>query len=381
MKKALILVVIVAILGGFAYFGSQGGQPAAAANLPAKAPAAKVANSVVAQAKVQPVRSVSLSMRAGGFVSEIAVAEGDSVAAGQVLVRLQAEQQQAAVALAEANLSRGRAHLGELVAGARQQEIAQAEAAVSSARAALEKLMAGADQNQLIAAGADLADAEAALQQAQADYDRAGGALATGIGASPVSLRLQQITNAYRAAKARLAVLEGQPRPADVAMARAEVSRSQAQLDLVRSGARRETIDAAEAEVSAAQASLVQARAALAETELRAPFAGVVAALDAKVGEQLAAGSPVVRLADFSAWEIETTDLTEVQVVKLTVGDSTTVTVDALPGVEMAGTIVRIRSLGENRQGDVVYRVTVRPSESDPRLRWNMTAMVNVAAK
>lgn len=107
----------------------------------------------------------------------------------------------------------------------------------------------------------------------------------------------------------------------------------------------------------------------------------MVAALDAKVGEQVVAGAPVVRLADLSAWEIETTDLTEVQVVKLVVGDSTTITVDALPGVEMAGTVVRIRSLGENRQGDVVYRVTVRPSQSDARLRWNMTAMVSVGAK
>lgn len=381
MKKILIAGVIIAILGGVVYFGSQGGQPAAAANLPAKAPAAKTTNQVVAQAKVQPVRSASLSMKAGGFVSEVAVAEGEEVAAGQVLVRLYSEQQAAAVAQAEANLGRSRARLDELKAGARPQEIAQAEAALAATQASLQKLMAGAEENQLIAARADLANAQASLQQAQADYDRAGGVLATGIGASPVSLRLHQATNAYKAAEARLAALEDQPRPADVAVARAEVSRGQAQLDLVRAGARRETIAAAEAEVAAAQAGLAQAKAALADTELRAPFAGVVAALDARLGEQAAPGAPVVRLADVSAWEIETTDLTEVQVVKVKAGDASVITVDALPGVELAGTVARIRSLGENRQGDIVYRVTVRPSQTDQRLRWNMTAMVSIGAK
>jgi len=62
-------------------------------------------------------------------------------------------------------------------------------------------------------------------------------------------------------------------------------------------------------------------------------------------------------------------------------GDTTTISVDALPGVELAGTVARIRSLGENRQGDIVYRVTVRPSQTDERLCWNMTAMVSIGAK
>jgi len=42
----------------------------------------------------------------------------------------------------------------------------------------------------------------------------------------------------------------------------------------------------------------------------------------------------------------------------------------------MAGQVTRIRSLGENRQGDITYRVIITPNEQDSRLRWNMTASV-----
>ena len=39
----------------------------------------------------------------------------------------------------------------------------------------------------------------------------------------------------------------------------------------------------------------------------------------------------------------------------------------------------RIRALGENRQGDITYVVTVTPARHDARLRWNMTTSVTIA--
>ena len=54
------------------------------------------------------------------------------------------------------------------------------------------------------------------------------------------------------------------------------------------------------------------------------------------------------------------------------------ITVDALPGVEIPGKVTRIRAYGENRQGDIVYMVVVKPDRQDERLRWNMTASVSI---
>jgi HlyD family secretion protein len=88
------------------------------------------------------------------------------------------------------------------------------------------------------------------------------------------------------------------------------------------------------------------------------------------------AGTPVVELADLSAWQIETDDLTELDVVNVQVGSEVALTFDAIPDLEMAGTVQRIKSLGEEKMGDVTYTVVVRPEDYDPRLRWRMTALV-----
>lgn len=284
---------------------------------------------IVAEGTVVPATSANLAMASGGIAAEVLVKEGDRVSANQPLIRLASAQQQAAVATAQAALSR--------------------------AQAGRQKLFQGPDDNQLTAARADLANAQAALKQAQAAYDQAGGASNPYAGMLPTSLALEQAYNNYTAAKARLDALQKPPRAADLA--------------------------AAEADIAVAQADLVRAQAALADTELRAPFAGTIATVNVKVGEEVTPGATVIQLADFSAWEIQTTDLTELNVVKVSVGDAVTLTFDAIPGLELPGKVARIKALGTNRQGDIVYTVTVQPDKSDAGLRWNMTAKVSITPK
>jgi HlyD family secretion protein len=135
------------------------------------------------------------------------------------------------------------------------------------------------------------------------------------------------------------------------------------------------------ATVSNAEAAVVLAKAALADTELRAPFDGVVAMLGLQVGETAGAGSIAVRLGDPSVWLVDTTDLTELNIIKLSEGSAATLTLDAIPGLTLTGKVSRIRPYGETRQGDIVYAVTVVPDRQDPRLRWNMTVKVSLETK
>jgi HlyD family secretion protein len=385
MKKLIIAlaVVIVAAVGLFV-FGGVGKNLSASQATPEAKPTVtglKAEGKVTAQGKVVPVKSASLSLQGGGIAVEVPVAEGAEVQAGQLLLRLDSRQQAAAVAQAEASLQRAQAQLDQLKAGPRPEEIAADEATVESAQAVLQRLRQGPDDNQLIAARAEVANAEAALKQAQTAYDRAGGAANPYAGMLPTSLQLEQATNAYIAATARLAALQKGPRAAEVAAAEADIRRAQAQLDLIKAGARPEAIAAAEGEVAAAKAALAQANIALANTELHAPFAGTVVVLDVKVGEQVMPGAPVVRLADCSGWEIETTDLTELNVVGVREGSPATITFDALSGVELAGAVSRIKMLGADKQGDIVYTVVVKPERMDERLRWNMTAQVSIKSQ
>ena len=103
------------------------------------------------------------------------------------------------------------------------------------------------------------------------------------------------------------------------------------------------------------------------------------AALDAHAGEYVEPGTAVAHLADFSAWQVETTDLTELNVARIREGAQAAVTFDAIPGLELPGTVSHIRALGENKQGDITYLVTIKLSRQDPRLRWNMTASATMA--
>ncbi|MGD2206141.1 MAG: biotin/lipoyl-binding protein [Anaerolineae bacterium] len=431
MKKWIIGVVILAVVAGAAYLvvsrSGLGASATAATPEPiGDLPPVKASDEVVAEAVVVPARSANLSLSTGGIVAEVFVAEGDQVGAGQVLLRLDASQQAAAVAQAEAQLRRVQSALAEVIAGprpeeigaaqaavevaqaqlarvqqgARSEEIAAAKASLAAAWASLQKLREGPGEGELVAARADVANAEATLRQAQAAYDRVKSE--PNITARPESLQLEQATNAYEAAKARLKALQEGPsgadvaaaqaqidqaqagldalkapaRSAEVAAAEAEIQRAQAQLDLLLAGARPETIAAAEAEVAAAEAALEQAQVALAETELQAPLAGTVASLDAKVGEQVAPGAPIVVLADLSAWQIETDDLTELNVVRVHEGDPVTVTFDAVPDLELPGLVVRIEAIGKDKMGDITYTVIIQPDRFDERLRWNMTASV-----
>ena len=427
-NKWLIGIVAAVIVVGSGAAVLTRGRAAQTPSVEAAPVVQQTASAVVADARVAPVQSADLSIAAAGIVAEVLVKEGDAVSAGQVLVRLNGARAQAAVEQAQANLSRAEARLAELKAGARVAEIAVAQAGLDAARAQLARIQAparpedlaaaqadmaaaratlqktqeGASQKQLIASQADLANAEAAVRQAQAAYDRVQGD--PNIGARPEALQLQQATNNYNAAKARYddlakgasaadiaqaraqvqraqAALDKVKVPAraeDIAAAQAEVRRAQAQLDLIQSGNRAETVAAAEADVAAAKAGLDQAQAALADTELRAPFAGAVAVLNAKVGESIAAGAVAVRLADLGNWQIETDDLTELAVVRVTVGDTVKLTFDAIPDLEMTGKVLSIGAVGVSKQGDITYKVVIAPEKSDPRLRWNMTASVTI---
>jgi len=154
----------------------------------------------------------------------------------------------------------------------------------------------------------------------------------------------------------------------------------------------RQLIDQAKSTVERNQAALAQSQADLAamqgkaaeservldKSELRAPIDGIVAFLDAKVGEHSSAGTVLVRIADPSAWEVRSDDLTELVVAKVHVGDQVALSFDGIPGLEIPGKVKYIRNYGEKKRGDITYTVFITPDGWDARLRWMMTAQIAI---
>lgn len=216
-----------------------------------------------------------------------------------------------------------------------------------------------------------VASAEARVRDAQARLEQ--------LLAAPDRDRVAAARARVAAAEANLARLRGPARATQLDVAASGVGQAQAALGQVAAPPREVDLEAARVEIEAAQVALAQAELDLEQATLSAPFAGTVARVDLTVGELAGPTAPALVVADTSAWRIETEDLTELEVVRLREGDAVAVRFDALPELELPGRVRQIKPIGGNRQGEIVYTVVVDLEQSDPRLRWNMTAVVSAA--
>jgi HlyD family secretion protein len=141
---------------------------------------------------------------------------------------------------------------------------------------------------------------------------------------------------------------------------------------LLQNGPDPDDLAAAQARIDTANAQLAAAQANLANLELVTPFDGTVVELDLIPGQYVSPGEPVLLLADFSEWFVETDNLTEIEVVEVALGQKVSIIPDALPDLELAGTVVSIKDIYEERQGDTTYTVRIALDRIDPRLRWGM---------
>jgi HlyD family secretion protein len=382
---------------------------------------------IIAQGRVVPVRSAALGLPSAGIVISVPVTLGEHVTAGQLLAQLDTRQLALQLTQAEANLAIAQAKLAQLTQGPTAQDVAAAQQNVASSQAAYDKVRAGpaasdvaaaraaltaAQQNyasvragptaeQMSSLTAQLNNARAALNQAQAAYDKIKGE--PNVGARLESLQLQQATNNLTVATAAYTDAQAHPNEAELAAASSQVQAAQAELDRLTPDAVEiqaqltalENAKAAlarlqpsagdrvvlEAGVTSAQVTRDLAAEQLAAASLLAPFAGTVMTLDIEAGEYATPGTPVLRLADTSAWAIETTDLTELNIAQIEEGLPASVTLDAIPGLELSGYVSQIKPYGDTRQGDIVYTVIVTPDQQDERLRWNMTAKVSIGSR
>ncbi|MCX6038783.1 MAG: HlyD family efflux transporter periplasmic adaptor subunit, partial [Chloroflexi bacterium] len=132
----------------------------------------------------------------------------------------------------------------------------------------------------------------------------------------------------------------------------------------------------AQAQLDTAKAQAAAAQSALDNYDLKAPFAGTVVDINGSVYQMVSPQTWVVALAEPSQWYVDTSDLTEMDVVKISVGQSVQVTADARPGVPMTGVVESISGAPQIQGGDVLYTVHIRLNDPDPSLLWGMTMEV-----
>ena len=363
---------------------------------------------VSASGVIEPHGRVDLTFEQPGLVDEVLVEVGDTVKKGDMLAQLDTDQLALQVRQAQAALASAEAQLDRLKTGARPEEIAAAkaslqaaEAQLSGATARLNRLKAGATEAEIAAAEAELAAATIQQIRAQDFHELTltcvdvewGGQERTicpalGVPEEQARYSLEAANKALAAAQARYdEVLAGtdanqiRAAEANVLAAAAQRDAIKAQLDLLLDGATEGQIAAIEAQVEQARTALEQAELALELATLNAPFDGVIAAVNAKAGEMSPTGRPAITVLDISQFHI-TVSVDELDVGKLSEGQSAKITVEAFPDVTLDGTVESIAPAATLAQGSVVYYdVTITLSPTDTPIRADMTANATIVVK
>lgn len=314
---------------------------------------------VTASGEIKPRNYINIGSNAQGAsrITDIEVLEGQRVRKGQLLAKLESIQPEAQVAAQKANLASSEAD-----SSASEAFLRAAEENIKTAQAAIER--AKSEQER---AGADFERAKQLFEEkliARQEFDQRKSSF-EGLGAS------------VREAEARVLQLRAQ--------------RAQAFAQLT----------ATQRRITVAQANLRQAADVLQRTMATSPIDGVVTNLPVRVGEtvvpgiQNSAASLIMTIADMSIITAEV-KVDETDIVNVTLGQKTEISIDAIPGRKFVGKVIEIgntailRSTGlaasqsaissqEAKDFKVVIALEAPPEEIRPGL--SCTARITTATR
>jgi HlyD family secretion protein len=391
MKKKwwiIIAIVVVVVCLGYAGFSLLQGTSTGQAMADSAADTAVVERGTIrvtidGSGSLVPNDEVSLAFSSGGEVTEVLVAVGDVVEAGDVLARLDDADARQSVADAELQVAQAEINLALTRAEA---ELGLTQANLDAAQASYDEAMALANRagDQLTSTRVTLQRAQDALADAQADYNQAWDPardweLNVKWKKDDLEAEREATQDALAGAQYDVEVAQASYNLEVAGISQANVESAWAQVISSRVSLETEPLQLKQLELSLSQAQLTldSARRALEDTKLVAPMGGTVTLLELTVGERVSAGTTVVELNDLATFVVEI-NLDETDVAKVGVGQEAVVTLDAFPDEELTGEVTDIAPVADVQSGVVLYPVTVQLSPAEVPARVGMTADVGI---
>lgn len=332
----LILVAVLAAIGVGAYLVIGGGSGGSALGQTTTTTVSRgsVRSTVSASGTIQSAETAGASFITSGTVTEVLVEVGDHVREGQVLARVDDASAQADFESASANAS-------------------SAAAGVTSAQAGVSSSQSG------------ITSAQASLSAAQEN--------------------LRELRHSQDATDAQIAEAEAQ-----VASARSQLQQAQASVTSANA-----QVSQAQASQTSANAQVEQAREAVSDTFLRAPIGGTVVEVNGTVGQSSSttgATSDATSSSDTSTSSdtsgfIVISDMKDLQVAanfsetdtaQVRVGQRATVTLNALPDVQIKGSVIAIDETSTTVNQVVNYGVTIELEDVPRGVRVGQTVVAEV---
>jgi HlyD family secretion protein len=367
MKRVLVVLIILIALAGAGVYGYQYLTPVEPTSL-AEDPSVEIVpigratlvDTVSATGKIEPEAEVEMKFETGGTVKEVLVKEGQYVAAGDVLARLDTDDLELQVRSAKIDLVQAVANLQQLYEPVLAEKVSAAQAAAESARLKLAELQDGVDPDEVTKAEVALKQTEITLQEAQWAYDQV--AYRGDVGAMPQANDLQDATLAYESAVADYNLAVKEASPAELAEARSSLASAQSTLAELLQEPSDAEIASQQASVDKAQLALEQTQADLDNAVLVAPTAGIVLQVNIEPGERVLddATEAALTIADTSVYLLKM-EVDELDIGQVRQGQRASVTLDAFAGQTFEGVVTDISPSpsSEGEDGIVTYEVTI----------------------
>ena len=337
---------------------------------------------ITANGKIVPFQSVNLSPKTAGTLVRLLVEQGERVKKGQLLARMDNTNLEGQLIQARATIDQAQARIKELKAGTRKEEIEQAKARM--ARAEVDFLQSKQNQPQQIQeSNNQVSDAMTQLKLADERYERFKVLVEKG---AETRDRLSESERDYTSAVFRLDEAKRRLERTKIQTA-AEISQSEAALyeatqayQLAQAGPRPEVIQQAEADLQQALGQMVIVRNQLLDTEIKAPFSGIITQKYASEGAFVtpttsasstssATSTSIVALA--RGLEI-IAEIPEVDIGKIKENQVVDIRADAYPDQIFKGRVRLIAPEAIVEQNVTSFQVRVQVQTGQDRLRSGM---------
>jgi HlyD family secretion protein len=249
---------------------------------------------VSASGKIYPEKEVKISSDVSGEIVALYVKEGDSVRVGQILAKVDPEVYISSVDRGEAALSNSKSML------------AVSKSQIESSAAQKEQIMAQLDNTRAVHKRNEQLKKEGVISQADLDMS---------------------LSN--------LRQLEANLKASDASIKSAQ-----------------KNVEAAEYSLKGSSASLKELKTNLNKTIIKSPTNGIISKLDVEKGERVVGtiqmtGTEMMRISNLNAMEVQV-DVSENDILKVSVGDEVDIEVDAYVGKKLKGIVSEIANSAKN---------------------------------
>ena len=385
-RKTIIIIAVVAVIivGCIVVYSIQKSKAAEATELQTvELEKGELIAVVGATGRVRANQSALLNWQTTGTIESICYELDDQVEEGDCLATLERSSLSQTIILAEADLVTAERDLEDLtnssVAKSQvYQEMVLAQSALDDAEEDLDsKNYDRASPETLDEARANLVIAEDYVTQKEHLYDAVDSRSEDDPIRAEVFAQLASAKKERNRQQANLNWLLGLPDQQELDEAEAALELAEARLtdaerewERLKNGPDPKDIAAAEARVDAIKSTLALAK-------LEAPFKGTITEVRSKVGDQVTSGTVTFRIDDLTHLLVDL-DVPEVDINRVEVGQSATITFDAIQRKEYTGEVTKVARVGADGEGVVNFTVTIELLDADEDVKPGMTAAVNI---